>query len=116
MNYYLQVNGDDNDDHDGNVSTTIAVEQEKVVVEESVKEEQVSTPVAVVEQPKELPPQQPSSWAKIISNNSIPSTTSSLPTAPRVGNTTRQKTGVKYQKPPPVDTLQPLKYKTNHSF
>jgi hypothetical protein len=28
----------------------------------------------------------------------------------------RQKTGVKYQKPPPVDTLQPLKYKTNHSF
>ncbi len=86
----VQVNGDDNenDDHDGNVSTTIAVEQEKVVVEESVKEEQVSTPVTVVEQPKELPPQQPSSWAKIISNHSIPPTTSNLPTAPRVGNTT----------------------------
>ena len=34
---------------------TIAVEEEKVVVEESVKEEQVLKPVAVEEQPKELP-------------------------------------------------------------
>jgi hypothetical protein len=39
---------------DIDISNRIAVEEEKVVVEESVKEEQVLKPVAVVEKPKKI--------------------------------------------------------------